>query len=368
MIKKNGLLFILASIFIFEIIKAPLFAKTKKSQEKIVLLISVDFLKESQYIPKFFFWSKRRISHMNKYLTEEVNEFVKDDKTLKEMFKIEVRVMATQYDLWDVFQNPQNSVLFWLSHAGVQNNVMSQEKSVRIFDYNLFDITDYFLQLPSHLRFIGFINCFGQEAVDTLAEKGQWFVKNPRLRVAAFSEKVDALDGLQEVLKKFNKKVYQTSKGDLLHKIINKIGPHEKKDERWGVYLYARRSCYEETNKSATKYQAVRLHLSGSEYIVTTFDQCREGEAQYKKIFIPESELQHKRELKLVINAGTRPLQAPPLDIHLGEFHFSFESFHGESRFKLMTLGQKKAIGVSRNIYVLKGIQPDSLQRTRLSF
>jgi hypothetical protein len=306
--------------------------------QKVVLLSSLNTA--YIHVPFYLFFMRHYFRTYERKLAARFRGFFAPSG-----YEVEVRLSATQADLWQALHDPRNVGVFWVSHAaGAVQETPGLASNGEIADLDGFDVTPAFQQLHPNLRFLGVVGCQSAGAIHEMLAAHHAFDVNPWVKVEAFDYKVDAKRGLSQMMWKSDEVL---SRADVTR------GYPASCPRRYAYPMTITRHVA----PGDLYVPAARIELGGQVLgVFGSFDPAKTGRpAPDASVTV---HLEHALgqlepfELKLVENAGENP-SATRDDIELGSLELG-APWPGAG-WKLFADNSGRAVGVTSHIYRYAG-------------
>jgi len=238
---------------------------------------------------------------------------------------------ADMGSLYETLKDPEVVALFWVSHAGFnENNPLNTSKV--IIDHEGRDVKNVFQAVGPNLKFLGLIGCRGELFLDEWKEN-KWFSHNSSIHTFGRKVRTDARRGLKKALKSFKKKleneeinlshtkgVVSTNSEDLLEV---KIERENHLDSPMAPVMILQRNRLITVLSNSSQDQVVKVNLNNQN--------------------------NSPRDLKLIVDSG---LPANHEQANLGRLNI--ETSHENIHWNLFETKEGKPIGKGSHIYHAK--------------
>jgi hypothetical protein len=302
----------------------------------VVLLSSVD-------TPKIWY-------HKKDWRIEKTLNKIFKNRFKKSGYNIVIKDRVTQVELRKELNNPNNIAVYWVSHAaGTTSSTDGIGSNGAIVDFYGKDVKDLFKRVHPNIKHLALVGCNARGIINKFKKDG-YYKNNKDLTITSFKKKIDARIGLRKAARKAEDVLGRLKKRFLSY-------PQIVDTQNYIEDFYTQRSC-EITVPSfpvkVTRYakeDTPSVALKGNNDIFAVLPSLKAGESYTTEIYIPV-ETFNKRKFKLIVDSN---IYATSEKQYLGEFELETS---WDSSWKLFAKRDGTPLGITSNLYILKGERP----------
>ena len=250
----------------------------------------------------------------NSWEVEDSLEKIFNSAFEKTDYNIVVIEKATPSDLRRELLNPDNMAVFWVSHAGLENNINSGiVNNGTVIDYYANDVVNLFKEIHPNMRFLGLIGCKAKNTINRFYSEGH-YDDNENLKIHSFEKIVGARSGLKKSIKASAEKL------GTLKKVQRKVGPKNStvKERTLPEFIDSKNFIQEfsDTKSCGSKklghkiivrrtlnQESTQALLLVDEKIVGYFPEAKVGEVQEIEVYVSPKYAKSPKKIKFKLDS-----------------------------------------------------------------
>ncbi|MEK6774948.1 MAG: hypothetical protein AABY64_13485 [Bdellovibrionota bacterium] len=259
-------------------------------------------------------------------------------------YRLVVRHYSKQDTLWQTLQDPNNTAVFWISHAGNINSPSSLMTGFsNIVDEFGYDLSPAFQGINENLKFLGLIGCSSKKVIEQRAFLPPRTLTNP-LKITSFKQEIDAEDGLTKAIEEF-KALEKKQMNQVQAQICLKKQVYPIKVKRV-IPL----------NEENLRHPPLRIETRAGK-VLGVLPAGFSGDEQSTTVFLDSQS--SAENFNLYVNAGNNGA-IHKNEISLGNVNFTagWGNSQSQAQWKVFSHIDGKPMGVTRHYYTFNGVLP----------